>query len=111
MREVTLASHALLKGGACCASAVDFTIEKGLNYELGRECVHIGLHDMWRVSSCKAPHDIASCIAHVRADAVSALVDIIDQSLVKDRHELLNALRKQEAATAKLSKAQAGTMP
>lgn len=77
VREIALPAHTFLEGRTRCSPTIDFSVEKGLHYKLGREGVHIGLHNIGRISSSKTPYNIARSVSYMSANTVSTSVDII----------------------------------
>ena len=80
--ESALATDALLEGGTCCTSAIDFSVEERLHYQFGWKGMDVGFHNVWRVSSCKTPNYIACSISNMSTNTVRPLIDVINQCFI-----------------------------
>lgn len=65
--------------------------------------MHIGFHNVRRISPGKAPHDIASGISDMSANTVGTFVNVINQSFLKNRNELFDSFRQKKTSSAQLS--------
>ncbi len=55
---------------------------------------------MRRISSGKAPYDIACGISDMSTDTVSTLVNVINQGFIEDRDEFVDSFREKKPSSA-----------